>query len=84
MVLFVITVACIVINAILAYLFHNSRYPNGKKLTLPVATWLIWAIIVLIPIVNGVLTIALIIHAALMYSDGDWIIQEESWLGKRY
>lgn len=84
MVLFLITIACIVLNAILAYLFHNSRYPNGKKLTLPVATWLIWAILVLTPIVNGVLTIALSMHSALMYSDGDWIIQEESWLGKRY
>lgn len=84
MVLLWITIVCIVLNAVLAYLFHNSRHLNGKKLTLPIATWLVWAIITLIPIVNGVITFGLIINAVLMYSDEDWIIQEESWLGKRY
>ena len=79
-----LAITCIALNAIMAYLFHNSRYPNGKKLTLPLATWLVWAIAVLIPIVNGVLTIGLITHWALMYSENDWIIQDESWLGKRY
>lgn len=79
-----ITIACIVLNAIMAYIFHNSRYPNYKKLTLPIITWLLWAMAILIPIVNGILTIGLIIHMSIMYSDNEWVIQEESWLGKRY
>ena len=84
MVLLCITVVCIALNAIMAYLFHNSRYPNGKKLTLPLAAWLLWILAVLVPIVNIIFTVVAIIYMSVEYSEDAWVIQEESWLGKRY
>ena len=84
MILLWITVACIALNAVMAYLFHNSRYPNGKKLTLPLAAWLLWILAILVPAVNVIFTVVAIIYMAIEYSEDTWIIQEESWLGKRY
>ena len=79
-----LVLCCLVLNCIMAYLFHNSRYRNGEKCTLNLATWIVYGIITFIPIVNVFFTIVCIVYLSISYSERDYIIQEDSWLGKRY
>ena len=80
----IMVLCCLVINIIMAFIFHNSRLPNGKKCTLNLATWLVFGLTTVVPLINVVFTVGCIIGLSLSYCDGDYIIQEDSWLGKRY
>jgi hypothetical protein len=78
------TLVCILVNLLLGYIYRNSvtRYDTPCKPT--VATWIVFGVLTLVPIVNMVITVALATFLTICYGEGDYKVSEEHWLGRRY
>ena len=78
------TLICVLINLLLGYIYRNSvtRYDTPCKPT--VATWIVFGVLTLVPIVNMVITVALAIFLTICYGEGDYKVSGEHWLGRRY
>lgn len=77
------TLFCILVNLLLGYIYRNSETRYGASCKPTVATWIVFGILTIIPFGNIVVTVALAIFFALCYSDGDYKISENHWLGRR-
>jgi predicted membrane protein len=77
------TLICILVNLLLGYIYRNSETSWGAPCKPTVATWLVFGILTFVPIANIVLTIALAVFLAMCYGDGDYIISDKHWLGRR-
>lgn len=81
---FISTLICVLVNLLLGYIYRNSvtRYDTPCKPT--VATWIVFGVLTLVPIVNMVITVALAAFLTIGYGEGDYKVSEEHWLGRRY
>ena len=71
------TLICILVNLFLGYIFRNSvtRYDTPCKPT--VATWIVFGVLTLVPIVNMVITVALATFLTICYGEGDYKVSRE-------
>jgi hypothetical protein len=81
-ILFIIT---LIINVVILYLLRNSHeYNCEESLKFPLFIYLLWVIILLIPILNAVATIISIIGTITAYGEVNIEFNEDFWLAKKY
>ena len=76
--------ASILIVLTCAYIFHSSENRRKEPCTLPIFVWLIYGILIFIPVVNLVESALWVIYLTDSFYDGSIRISEKNWLGKRY
>ena len=75
----------ILLNLVLAYLFHNCQvYKTNKPLKLPLILWITFVIITFIPIINIISSIIFITTFSMYLIDGDIKFKEGFWLAKEF
>lgn len=81
-IMFIIT---LIINVVILYLLRNSHELNNKEpIRFSLFIYFLGVIILFIPILNAVCTIALIIGTIMFYTEGDIEFNEDFWLAKKY
>lgn len=84
MILLTITLVCILIGLIEAFIYHNSEDYRGEPCTMSYGCWIMLAIGVLIPILNAVIILICAIGIVMAYVEEDMRFKKGSWLSKRY
>lgn len=75
----------ILINLVLAYIFHNCQdYKTNKSLKLPLIIWIAFVIITFIPIINIISSAIFITTISLYFVDCDIKFKEGFWLAKEF
>lgn len=75
----------ILINLVLAYLFHNCQdCKTNKPLKLPLIVWITFVIITFIPVVNIISSLMLITAICVFFNDYDIKFKEGFWLAKEF
>ena len=73
----------ILINLVLAYLFHNCQdCKTNKLLKLPLILWIAFVIITFIPFINIISSAIFIAIISLYFVDGEIKFKEGFWLAK--
>lgn len=81
-IMFIIT---LIINVVILYLLRNSHELNSEEpIRFSLFIYLLGIVILFIPILNAVCTIALIIGTILFYTEEDIKFNEDFWLAKKY
>ena len=75
----------ILINLVIAYLFHNCQdYRTDKPLKLPLILWITFVIITFIPFINIITSVIFIAIFSMYFIDGDIEFKEGFWLAKEF
>lgn len=75
----------ILINLVLAYLFHNCQEcRTNKPLKLPLILWITFVIITFVPFINIMSSVILIAIFSIYFIDGDVKFKEGFWLAKEF
>ena len=75
----------ILINLVLAYLFHNCQdCKTNKLLKLPLILWITFVITTFIPFINIMSSVILIAIFSIYFIDGDIKFKEGFWLAKEF
>ena len=73
----------ILINLVLAYLFHNCQNcKTNKLLKLPLILWIAFVITTFIPFINIISSVIFIAIISLYFVDGEIKFKEGFWLAK--
>ena len=77
----------LIINEIIAYIFHNSHYDKrygDEPFKLPLIIWILVGIVTIIPVLNITATVFFIFLTIQAYSNADIITNDDFWLTKEY
>lgn len=84
MILLTITLVCILLGLVEAFIFHNSEDCRGEPCTMSYGCWIMLIVGVLIPILNAVIILIAAIGIVMAYIEEDMRFKKGSWLSKRY
>lgn len=83
--LLIIYFGSILLNLVLAYLFHNCQeYKTNKPLKLPLIVWIAFVIITFIPIINIISSLIFITTISMCFDDCNIKFKEGFWLAKEF
>lgn len=84
-----VQIICVILNILLAIILKCCiDYYTDEHVKLPLKLWILWGIVILIPILSGISVIAVGISMIVSASEGDiyWGLKfnKDHWLNKEY